>query len=601
MNELPYSTLCLAAACAGMAVLLLIFYRWELRRLFGFAGHARRTLASNWNRPYRARHWTHGIPRLPKLPKFNFRSRYGGGWLMSPGSCAVAELTSAGERGVCPAFSLLSLLVAALFSRAIKAQDACAAPNSRGKARRDIRRQATGWRRFGRPDRRALRCGHSFAAPCLRWFCLWPAGRHAAPVNIALVKVGDVGNLPDPATSYGAVSYPYSIGEYDVTMGQYAAFLNAVATSGDTYGLWTTSMSNATPTYGITRTSTSAGYSYAAKGNSANVPVTYVSWGDAARFVNWLQNGEPTGPEGPGTTETGTYALNGSTGGAALMAVTRSTTATWVLPTVNEWNKAAYYVGGGTNAGYWLYPTQNNDPPSNVLSAAGTNNANFTASLGQPPVLTRSDPVDWLTAVGAFADSPGPYGTFDMGGDVDQWNETAYAGTGRGVYGASFAGTAGDLVSGDWGYAPPATIDEATGFRVAVVPEPNALSLVISVAVLFLLFRIVYSRTTARAMQCAGKGLGSFCACIGLTRKAKKTRAGTRGQWSGYRPLRFQCLEEKRMLSALYFDPGSSVMCTNGLLSINGNGTLINYNYLRFATITVTGLLKTTAWPLSRP
>ena len=92
------------------------------------------------------------------------------------------------------------------------------------------------------------------------------------------------------------------MGEFDVTMGQYAAFLTAVASTSDPYGLYNTSMATATPTYGITRTSTSAGYSYGLVGSSANVPVTYDSWGDAARFVNWLQNGEPTGSEGTATT-----------------------------------------------------------------------------------------------------------------------------------------------------------------------------------------------------------------------------------------------------------------------------------------------------------
>ena len=40
--------------------------------------------------------------------------------------------------------------------------------------------------------------------------------------------------------------------------------------------------------------------------------------------MNWLQNGQPVAPEGAGTTETGTYALNGGTSNAALMAVTRT-------------------------------------------------------------------------------------------------------------------------------------------------------------------------------------------------------------------------------------------------------------------------------------
>ncbi len=111
--------------------------------------------------------------------------------------------------------------------------------------------------------------------------------------------------------------------------------------------------------------------------NYANFPVNYVSWGDAARFCNWLQNGQPTGPEGPGTTETGAYTLNGATSSSDLMTVTRNAGATYFIPSENEWYKAAYYKGGGTNAGYWLYPTRSNTAPSNLLSSTGTNNANF--------------------------------------------------------------------------------------------------------------------------------------------------------------------------------------------------------------------------------
>ena len=107
------------------------------------------------------------------------------------------------------------------------------------------------------------------------------------------------------------------------------------------------------------------------------------------------------------------------------MAVTRSTTATWVLPNQNEWYKSAYYIGGGTNAGYWNYPTQNDNTPSYILSATGTNNANYTVTISTFPFTTSSDPTNGLTLVGAFADSPGPYGTFDQGGDVWQWTETA--------------------------------------------------------------------------------------------------------------------------------------------------------------------------------
>jgi hypothetical protein len=228
------------------------------------------------------------------------------------------------------------------------------------------------------------------------------------------------------------------------------------------------------PTYGIIQSSTSAGYAYSLKGGiGGNVPVFDVSWGDAARFVNWLQNGQPNSPEGPGTTETGSYDINGGSSNAALMLVTRSSSATWVLPTLNEWYKSAYYVGGGTNAGYWLYPTRSDDVPTNVISSTGTNNANFM----------DSDPLNLLTPVGTFAASPGPYGTYDEGGDVEQWNETDFGGIGRGLGGGSFAGGAGDFISTTTNEnLSPMFEDKSIGFRVASVPEPGTIWLLLAAA-----------------------------------------------------------------------------------------------------------------------
>ena len=91
-----------------------------------------------------------------------------------------------------------------------------------------------------------------------------------------------------------------------------------------------------------------------------NKPVNYVNWFDAARVANWLHNGQ-----GSGSTETGAYTLNNATTGDA-PAVNPG--ASYFLPTEDQWYKAAYYKGGGTNAGYWEYGTQSDAAPT-VVSA----------------------------------------------------------------------------------------------------------------------------------------------------------------------------------------------------------------------------------------
>ena len=169
----------------------------------------------------------------------------------------------------------------------------------------------------------------------------------------------------------------------------------------------------------------------------ANLPVNDVSWGDAARFVNWLQNGEPTGtltgsPSLDGwLTEDGTYDLDGATTYDALMAVTRQAGSRWWLPTENEWYKAAYFdpeKPGG--AGYWQYATGTNKVPSNaLLNPDPGDNANFYNTVGTPY---------YRTPVGAFENSISPYGTFDQDGDVWQWNETAVTSTSFGLRGGSW-------------------------------------------------------------------------------------------------------------------------------------------------------------------
>jgi autotransporter-associated beta strand protein/uncharacterized repeat protein (TIGR03803 family) len=287
--------------------------------------------------------------------------------------------------------------------------------------------------------------------------------------SLQFVTVGDPGNVAD-STGYGAVPYTFNMGKYDVTLGQYVQFLNAVAKT-DTYGCYNSVMSggfaNNIP-FGIAQFSGLGGYSYSVTGanfQAANMPVYGESWDDAVRFCNWLENGQPSGAEGNGTTETGANNLSGATSQAALMAVATpahngSGSAHYFLPSEDEWHKAAYYETGGTNAGYWTYPAQSSTVPDHSLAFATSesNDANYA----------YADPKNNLTPVGAFVLSPGPYGTFDQGGDVYQWNEANISNMYRGLRGGAFYFLHSDALSSssrDW--SDPTSQRDNIGFRVA--------------------------------------------------------------------------------------------------------------------------------------
>jgi formylglycine-generating enzyme len=299
----------------------------------------------------------------------------------------------------------------------------------------------------------------------------------AGETSLQLVVVGNAGNANDPNTGnlYGGVGYNYSIGKYDVTVGQYAAFLNSVAAT-DPYNLYLPLMTSDLNIAGISRSGVSGNFTYTILG-SANKPVAFLNWGDAARFVNWLYNGQPVGGEGPGTTETGSYTLNGATTNADLISVTRNPNATWVLPTENEWFKAAYY--NPSTSTYFKYPFSSNTNPTPAPPGNTPNTGNFLGPSGYATTGTELFYYDqnYLTDVGAYTASASPYGAFDMGGDVFQWNETLiYNGSIWGRRGGSFRDQSSELAASLDQFGPSAGYD-VSGFRVAFVPEPSTLAL----------------------------------------------------------------------------------------------------------------------------
>ena len=256
------------------------------------------------------------------------------------------------------------------------------------------------------------------------------AGSTAPSTLISTVEVGNAGNLPLTigTDSFGQVDESYRIGRYEVTIQQYTDFLNTVATRPDIFSfgasviesLYDSRMATDKNVAGILRSgegTEASPYEYSVIGDGRR-PITYVTYLNAVRFANWMHNGAGTSSY---TIEYGAYLLYGMNPAVPI----KDGNAKWWIPSEDEWFKAAYYKSGGSDAGYYLFPTKSDSLPNNSSSAA-TNNANFLRlekyAVTQSASLSAVE--NYLTPVGDFVNSPSAYGTFDQGGNVDEWTSS---------------------------------------------------------------------------------------------------------------------------------------------------------------------------------
>jgi formylglycine-generating enzyme required for sulfatase activity len=310
--------------------------------------------------------------------------------------------------------------------------------------------------------------------------------RIGAPGNpsVAIVPFTDAvypscADAPDDARScqeVGGVRYRYGIGRLEVTVGQWVKFLNTVDPDGtghhDLYH--ETESSSAWPKYGAIDMSPGAprGEHYSvASPEWADKPYGFADFLRAARFVNSLSNGrlldERTSRRDgvkyvtyrvrlSRKTERGMYDLTGGP------RATRASRTGFVVPSQDEWIKAAYYDkrGGGTHS-YWKYPTNPGafgdaaatapsattlDPATgDVTNAATQPLATYHAEDAPAPTWCPAavtpedcatvnpfgiDPATYATLYQGNLSSVGqaktasPWGTLDQGGNAVEWTDT---------------------------------------------------------------------------------------------------------------------------------------------------------------------------------
>ncbi len=257
--------------------------------------------------------------------------------------------------------------------------------------------------------------------------------------SIDFVAIGHAGNAAD-ATGYGAVGYHYRIRKTEVSIDQFFKARSADGRIGNgDENYWNVGIRSV--------------------GNDA--PASRVSWFESAMFCNWLTTGDAY---------SGVYQFNGSGTLVAFDRTYRNVNGlAYVLPTEDEWYKAAYYKADGS--GYSLYASGLNTVPT----WGGADGWNYAGGgyVNEYPNLT------WTIGFGAEEQN----GTYDMNGNVLEWTESAADGIlddlneDRTCRGGEYGSFETELRS-TARYTPlPNGQLSPLGFRVAVIPEPSSVLL----------------------------------------------------------------------------------------------------------------------------
>ena len=149
----------------------------------------------------------------------------------------------------------------------------------------------------------------------------------------------------------------------------------------------------------------------------------------------------------------------------------RNSLAKYVLPSYNEWYKAAYY--NPSDSTYYDYANGSDTRPTAVISGTASNTAVYTQSGEASP----TGPADVNNAGGLS-----PYGVMGLGGNVYEWEESSgdllnsSGFSSRGIRGGSLYDGSSFLSSSSrrHGIFSPSYESNDFGFRVASLPSSAA-------------------------------------------------------------------------------------------------------------------------------
>ncbi|MCE2727674.1 MAG: SUMF1/EgtB/PvdO family nonheme iron enzyme [Planctomycetaceae bacterium] len=288
------------------------------------------------------------------------------------------------------------------------------------------------------------------------------------PINYNVVgNPGNTGNASSNPSGLGAVSSVFKMATTETTNAQYVAFLNSVDPNGTNPNSIYSSSMGSSINGGISfNAGAGAGSKYSVKAGAptgapagtsyGSMPVNFVTWFSAARFVNWLNNGAT----GTSSTESGAYTLANAVSGPI---VARNPGAQVFLPSANEWYKAAFFNGSS----YTTYATNSNSvPTAQVTNFSLANSGNFS-DVTTLPVNAES-----------YVNSASAYGMYDMFGNVGEMTDSAGAGNNFVSVGGGYA-----AIPSAWAataaqnFRLSTAANVSNGFRVAAVPEPGTIAL----------------------------------------------------------------------------------------------------------------------------